>query len=448
MAATSRTSTRRGPRAADAEEHPGLEHAQQLHLAVGLHLADLVEEERAAVGQLDEPGLGADRAGERALLVAEQLGLEHLARQGAAVDRHEGPLGARRALVDGARHQLLAGAALAEDQHRRVGRRHPLHDAQHLAASAGSRSRCRRRAPAPGRGRAGRRCRAGAGPSRPPCAPGCPAPRSWWAWSGSRRRRASSPPPRWTLPGSRSSRSPAGAPGTPASSRSTSMPSFCGIFMSSTTTSYGSSRSARARPRRRPRPSTSCPRRDSSRTISSRRFFSSSATRTRIGRRHAGSTTRKMLPLPTTRVHLDASAVIGHDALGDREPEAGPLPGRLGGEEGIEDAGERSPRGSRVPRPRTRSRPRAAPARERMVSVPRPSMASSAFDAEPEEHLAQLPLVQRHRRQRGVELGREPAGGEARLVRQELDRLRPDRVEVGRRPPAARARARTAAGCR
>jgi hypothetical protein len=34
--------------------------------------------------------------------------------------------------VNGARHQLLAGAALAQDQHRGVGGRHALDDAQHL----------------------------------------------------------------------------------------------------------------------------------------------------------------------------------------------------------------------------------------------------------------------------------------------------------------------------
>src|SRR5581483_9793385 len=120
------------PRAADAEEHAGLERAQQLHLAVRFHLADLVKEQRAAVGEIDESRLGAHGTGEGALLVAEQLGLQHLARQGAAVDRHERARGARRPLVDGARHQLLAGAALAEDQHRGVSRRHPLDDAEDL----------------------------------------------------------------------------------------------------------------------------------------------------------------------------------------------------------------------------------------------------------------------------------------------------------------------------
>ena len=36
-----------------------LEHAQELHLHLGRHLADLVEEERAVVGELEAPGLRA-----------------------------------------------------------------------------------------------------------------------------------------------------------------------------------------------------------------------------------------------------------------------------------------------------------------------------------------------------------------------------------------------------
>ena len=64
--------------------------------------------------------------------MAEQLGLEHLAWQGAAVNRHEGPLRADRALVDRPRHQLFAGSALAEHEHRRLRRRHALDHPQHL----------------------------------------------------------------------------------------------------------------------------------------------------------------------------------------------------------------------------------------------------------------------------------------------------------------------------
>jgi hypothetical protein len=55
--------------------------------------------------------------------VAEQLALEQRLGDRAAVDRHEGPGGARAEPVDGVGGQLLAGAALAEDQHRRVHRR-------------------------------------------------------------------------------------------------------------------------------------------------------------------------------------------------------------------------------------------------------------------------------------------------------------------------------------
>src|SRR5439155_894805 len=154
-------------RRAHAKEGAGLEGAQELHLAVRRQLADLVEQERAAVCQLHEPGLGAHRAGERALLVAEELRLEHLA---------------------------------------------------------------------------------------------WPAvPTSW--------------KPVITIT--------CGASGKAWSSRRTSMPSFFGIFMSRTTTSYdvSASRSSAAAPSATP--STSSPLRASSRTMSSRRFLSSSATRTR-----------------------------------------------------------------------------------------------------------------------------------------------------------------------
>ncbi len=57
------------------------------------------------------------RVGEGAALVAEQLALEQRVGDGGAVDRDEGALGARRVEVQRARHQLLAGARLAGDEH-------------------------------------------------------------------------------------------------------------------------------------------------------------------------------------------------------------------------------------------------------------------------------------------------------------------------------------------
>ena len=74
-----------------------------------------------------------DRAREAALLVAEQLGLEHARRERRAVDAHERLLLARAVDVDGVRDQLLAGAGLAAQQHGRARRRDLLDLLQHLA---------------------------------------------------------------------------------------------------------------------------------------------------------------------------------------------------------------------------------------------------------------------------------------------------------------------------
>ena len=58
------------------------------------------------------------RAGERPALVAEELALEDGLGQGAAVDGHERLVGARALRVDGAGDELLARAALADDEDR------------------------------------------------------------------------------------------------------------------------------------------------------------------------------------------------------------------------------------------------------------------------------------------------------------------------------------------
>ena len=97
-----------------------LQHAQQLHLRAEVDVADLVEKQRAAVGQLEAALLPRLRAGERALLVAEQLGLDQALGQRRAAHLDERLLGAQRVVVDRVRDELLAGARLAADQHRRV----------------------------------------------------------------------------------------------------------------------------------------------------------------------------------------------------------------------------------------------------------------------------------------------------------------------------------------
>ena len=76
-------------RAAEPEHLPLLQHAQQLDLDRDRHLADLVEEEGAALRGLEQAGLGLDRAGERAALVAEQLALQQRRGERRAVEADE-----------------------------------------------------------------------------------------------------------------------------------------------------------------------------------------------------------------------------------------------------------------------------------------------------------------------------------------------------------------------
>ena len=94
--------------AAQPPEFPLLQDAQQLDLRHRHHLGDLVEEQRAAIGELETAGAPIGGAGERAALVPEDLALEQRFRDRRAVDRDKRRVGARAELMDGLRDQLLA----------------------------------------------------------------------------------------------------------------------------------------------------------------------------------------------------------------------------------------------------------------------------------------------------------------------------------------------------
>ena len=83
------------------------------------------------------PTLSRSAPGERPLDVAEQLALQQARRQGGAVDLDERLARPRAVLVDRLGQQLLAGAALAADQHGRRAGRHLADQAQAAAATAG-----------------------------------------------------------------------------------------------------------------------------------------------------------------------------------------------------------------------------------------------------------------------------------------------------------------------
>ena len=75
--------------AADRLHRLLLQHAQHLGLRLQAHVADFVEENRAAVGHLELAAAIRDRAGERAPHMAEQLALDQLLGNRGAVDFDE-----------------------------------------------------------------------------------------------------------------------------------------------------------------------------------------------------------------------------------------------------------------------------------------------------------------------------------------------------------------------
>ena len=135
---------------AHALERALLQHAQQLHLQVQRQVADLVEEERAAGGQLEAPRAVAHRAGEgargRGRRARSRAGRPGSAPQLTATN---GPAAPRRARVDRAGHDLLARAALAGQEDGRLAVLEVLDEAEDALHR-------RRAADEAGEGRAGR----------------------------------------------------------------------------------------------------------------------------------------------------------------------------------------------------------------------------------------------------------------------------------------------------
>ena len=92
-----------------------LDRAQQFHLHVQRQFGHFVEEQRAALGGLEQAFLVGAGTGEAALAMTEELAFHQLGRNRAAVDRHERAARTRALLVDQAGHQLLAHAGFTGD---------------------------------------------------------------------------------------------------------------------------------------------------------------------------------------------------------------------------------------------------------------------------------------------------------------------------------------------
>ncbi len=106
--------------------------AQQLGLRLHGHFADFVQQQGAVLRHFETAGAALRGAGERAFLVSEKLAFDQGFRQRGAVDGDERPLPPRAERVHGARHQLLAGAAFAGDQHASLARSGLLQEGKNL----------------------------------------------------------------------------------------------------------------------------------------------------------------------------------------------------------------------------------------------------------------------------------------------------------------------------
>src|SRR4030095_7238363 len=98
-----------GVRSSDALELALLENAQEFRLKLLRKVADLVQEQRAAVCQLEAADPACERAREGAFLVPEQLALDHAARERGAVHLDEDLVLPQAQTVDRSDDELLAG---------------------------------------------------------------------------------------------------------------------------------------------------------------------------------------------------------------------------------------------------------------------------------------------------------------------------------------------------
>src|SRR5690606_5522668 len=80
------------------------------YLQIQRHVAEFIEEQRTAFGQLETPGTAADGAGKGALFMAEQFTFKQLGRNSATVNRYERFIAAAGMVVQVARHHFFTSA--------------------------------------------------------------------------------------------------------------------------------------------------------------------------------------------------------------------------------------------------------------------------------------------------------------------------------------------------
>jgi hypothetical protein len=100
-------------RGAQGVDHLVVENSQEHRLYLAWRFADLVQENRAAIGGAKLPGMVCSCASERASCVAEKRRDCPLRTEGGHVDSHKGASGPDAGGVDGLSRKILASPALA-----------------------------------------------------------------------------------------------------------------------------------------------------------------------------------------------------------------------------------------------------------------------------------------------------------------------------------------------
>ena len=101
------------PYTKEIEKSPSCKHAEELGLQIQWQLSDFVEEDRSLVCHLESAHLFRERAGERALFVAEQFAFDQAGRNRGAIDLHQRLVFAWAQIVNRPRDELLTGAGFA-----------------------------------------------------------------------------------------------------------------------------------------------------------------------------------------------------------------------------------------------------------------------------------------------------------------------------------------------
>ena len=127
-----------GAVAADAFEFAFLQHAQQLALKRQGQLADFVEENGAAVSELESPFALVRGAGEGTFFVAEEFALDKVFGQRSTVELDERAVLAGGVAMHGAGDEFLAGAVLALNENGGVSLGDAADELAHLLGGSGS----------------------------------------------------------------------------------------------------------------------------------------------------------------------------------------------------------------------------------------------------------------------------------------------------------------------